>query len=280
MAKYQRTGSKEEKAEAEASRRRKESPERPQADQAMTADGGPSGFPFRPPLERHAAELAGAGSDEQRHRIAMHLQRSYGNSYVQRLVNHMQLAPGVPAVQMAGPTETEAVPATTEAPTAEAATVTSAGAEGASETAAPGVTSAGAEGASAQAPAETTAAVEAGARPAEEPRVAALRGMWDAAVVGPIGRAYEALAADPPDAGRAAESLASTEAPIRAVKDAYVGTEPAFSMLAGFYQYVARRVEELRPHVAAPLPLEQIRDALNPSSEGMSGWLSRVAELM
>ena len=124
MARYQRTSSKEEKAEAR--RVHKETAQQPSYDQAMTAGEGVFDFSAIPSLERDAVVLAGAGSDEQRHRIAMHLQRSYGNSYVQRVVDRIQLAPGVPAVQMVGETETEAVTASTEAPAATPAATTGA----------------------------------------------------------------------------------------------------------------------------------------------------------
>ncbi len=45
-----------------------------------------SDTPFQPPVERHATWLAGAHSYEQRANLVVHLQQSYGNAYVQRLL--------------------------------------------------------------------------------------------------------------------------------------------------------------------------------------------------
>jgi hypothetical protein len=43
--------------------------------------------PFQPQMDTHAALLANARSDTQRASLVMHLQRTYGNRYVQRLLN-------------------------------------------------------------------------------------------------------------------------------------------------------------------------------------------------
>ena len=43
--------------------------------------------PFQPQMDTHAALLAKALSDTQRASLVMHLQRTYGNRYVQRLLN-------------------------------------------------------------------------------------------------------------------------------------------------------------------------------------------------
>ncbi len=42
--------------------------------------------PFRPSMDQHAALLARAHSDEHRANLVLHLQRTYGNTYVQRLL--------------------------------------------------------------------------------------------------------------------------------------------------------------------------------------------------
>ena len=126
-------------------------------------------------------------------------------------------------------------------------------------------------------PTATTDA-EAPAAGLDETRMAVLRALWEATVVRPIREAYEALAGATPDARRAVDSLGSTEAPLSAMKEAYRGTEPAFSVLSGFYQYIARKIEELRPHVGQPRPLEQIRESINPSGETMPVWFNRVTQ--
>jgi hypothetical protein len=43
--------------------------------------------PFRPRMDQHTALLAAAHSDESRANLVLHLQRTYGNQYVQRLLN-------------------------------------------------------------------------------------------------------------------------------------------------------------------------------------------------
>jgi hypothetical protein len=45
--------------------------------------------PFRPQVDQHAALLAAAQSNERRANLAIHLQQTYGNRYVQRLLNSM-----------------------------------------------------------------------------------------------------------------------------------------------------------------------------------------------
>jgi len=124
----------------------------------------------------------------------------------------------------------------------------------------------------------TTTEAEAPAAGLDETRMTALRALWEATVVGPIREAYEALAGDTPDAERAITSLASTNAPLSAMRGAYTGVEPASSVLSGFYQYIARKVEELRPHVGQPRPLEQIRESINPNGETMPVWFNRVTQ--
>ena len=125
---------------------------------------------------------------------------------------------------------------------------------------------------------ETATAEAPAATGLDETRAAALRAIWEASVVRPIEQAYEALAGETPDAEGAITSLASVEAPLGAIKNAYQGVEPAFSRLSGFYQFIARKVEELRPHTRAPLPLEQIREGINPSGETLPAWLGRISE--
>jgi hypothetical protein len=47
--------------------------------------------PFRPPAEKHAAMLSNAESSEERANLAMQLQQTYGNRYVQRLMRSMKI---------------------------------------------------------------------------------------------------------------------------------------------------------------------------------------------
>ncbi len=56
-------------------------------DQLKAADEGTVDFLGAPSVDRHAALLAGALSDSQRANLVIRLQQSYGNAYVQRLLN-------------------------------------------------------------------------------------------------------------------------------------------------------------------------------------------------
>ena len=56
-------------------------------DQLKAPDEGIVGFSAEPSVERHAALVANAHSDTQRATIVTQLQQSYGNAYVQRLLN-------------------------------------------------------------------------------------------------------------------------------------------------------------------------------------------------
>jgi hypothetical protein len=58
-----------------------------QYDQFKAADEGIADLIGGPSVDRHAALLAAAHSDEQRANLVMQLQQSYGNAYVQRLLN-------------------------------------------------------------------------------------------------------------------------------------------------------------------------------------------------
>ena len=56
-------------------------------DQLKAPDEGSVDFQAEPSLEKHTALLANARSDKQRANIVTQLQQSYGNAYVQRLLN-------------------------------------------------------------------------------------------------------------------------------------------------------------------------------------------------
>jgi hypothetical protein len=70
----------------EESRHKKKSPQ-PLYDQLKAPDEGTVDFSVEPSLERHAALLVDTHSDEQRANLVTQLQQSYGNAYVQRLLN-------------------------------------------------------------------------------------------------------------------------------------------------------------------------------------------------
>ncbi len=52
-----------------------------------------TGTPFRPPMDEHAALLAQARSDGERANQLLHLQRTYGNLYVESLLNSTAIRP-------------------------------------------------------------------------------------------------------------------------------------------------------------------------------------------
>jgi hypothetical protein len=54
-------------------------------------DDGVADFQVGPSFDRHAALLAGANTDAQRSDLATHLQKTYGNRYVQRLVESLNV---------------------------------------------------------------------------------------------------------------------------------------------------------------------------------------------
>ena len=56
-------------------------------DQLKSPDEGTVGFQAEPSLEKHTALLANSHSDKQRASLVIQLQQSYGNAYVQRLLN-------------------------------------------------------------------------------------------------------------------------------------------------------------------------------------------------
>jgi hypothetical protein len=61
--------------------------QQPLYDQLKAQDEGIVDFQAEPSLERHTALLTDAHSDRQRTNLVMRLQQSYGNAYVQRLLN-------------------------------------------------------------------------------------------------------------------------------------------------------------------------------------------------
>jgi hypothetical protein len=61
------------------------------SDRLKAPDEGMVGSQFEPAFDRHAALLGGASTDVQRASLAIHLQQTYGNQYVQRLVESIKV---------------------------------------------------------------------------------------------------------------------------------------------------------------------------------------------
>jgi hypothetical protein len=77
--------SREDKAEVETKRSLRRAQSQPVYEQ-VGEFGQTIETPFRPRSEEHAALLAATQSAEQRAELALNLQRTYGNAYVQRLI--------------------------------------------------------------------------------------------------------------------------------------------------------------------------------------------------
>lgn len=60
-------------------------------DQYKSPYEGVTDFNSEPSFDRHVALLASANTDAQRANRAIHLQKTYGNQYVQRLVETMKV---------------------------------------------------------------------------------------------------------------------------------------------------------------------------------------------
>jgi hypothetical protein len=107
-------------------------------------------------------------------------------------------------------------------------------------------------------------APEAGAG-VDKARLAALKVMFEAAVVGPMRKAYEVMGGDKPDAQAGQKYLQTSYEVLLSLLEPYKGVEPMFSRLVVLGNMMHVWGAQLRPHVgAAAIPLSQIRDDLNP----------------
>ena len=122
-----------------------------------------------------------------------------------------------------------------------------------------------------------TPAAEAGV---DEARLAALRAMWDAAVVGPLREAYEALAADRPDASLAQEKVGQSSRILVSVREAYPPDSVPRDRLGGLYNYTVALFAMLGQHTRVTYPLTDIRDGLNPDVAPLASWIGGAAEVM
>lgn len=91
MAEHQRVYRKE---ELEEESRRKKKAQQPLYDQPKATDEGRFDFQVEPSVDRHAALLADVCSDEQQVSLVTQLQQSYGNAYVQRVMERIQAEKG------------------------------------------------------------------------------------------------------------------------------------------------------------------------------------------
>jgi len=130
-----------------------------------------------------------------------------------------------------------------------------------------------------QATAEATAEAKAPTTEAglDKTRLAALKAMFEAAVVKPMGETYEALGGGKPDVNKAYNTLLSIVAILRGVIPSYKGVEPTYSRLIGFtMQFEAIRLN-LEPHLKMEgRPLSELREKINPKGDLMSAWLPTI----
>ncbi len=114
----------------------------------------------------------------------------------------------------------------------------------------------------------------------DEARLAAFRAMWDAAVVGPLREAYEALAADRPDASVAQEKVGQSNRIIATVREAYPRDSVPHDRLGGLYNYTMALFAMLGQYTRVTYPLTDIRDGLNPDVTPLASWIGGAAEVM
>ena len=80
----------EKQEELEEESRHKKKAQQPLYDQLKTPDEGVVDFSVEPSIERHANLLTKLHSEEQRASLVTQLQQSYGNAYVQRVIERIQ----------------------------------------------------------------------------------------------------------------------------------------------------------------------------------------------
>lgn len=99
----------------------------------------------------------------------------------------------------------------------------------------------------------------------DKARLAALKAMFDAAIVGPMRKAYEVTGGDKPDAQAGLNHLQTSYEVLLSLLKPYKGVEPLYSRLVNLGNMMNVWAALLKPHVgAAAVPLSQIREDLNP----------------
>ncbi len=99
----------------------------------------------------------------------------------------------------------------------------------------------------------------------DKARLAALKAVFEAAIVGPMRKAYEVMGGDKPDAQAGEKHLQTSYEVLLSLLEPYKGVEPMYSRLIILGNMMHVWGAQLRPHVgAAAIPLPQIREDLNP----------------
>ncbi|MFP3898130.1 MAG: hypothetical protein ACLFVD_02345 [Dehalococcoidia bacterium] len=272
-------------------RKRKKVSQRPY-DQLSASGDGVTDVAGPGLVERHAALLAKTQSDEQRASTLTQLQQSYGNAYVQEVMEHIQSEtfPRQDACQRGteagkGLNLHEWAPGLRQrdnirmpqAPGGPAGNVLT------SQTDSTGQRTQEEQhisvGAKPQVPALQ--------RQEAAPTAPSSRETWRGGVIGSIKEAYDCLKKDPPDTNFALILLHGSRDYLEKVKQAYgpggpTGkTEPAYWLLNAFGNYVEAHIQDITAHAFVKAkPFEKVREDLNPNSKEMKTQIDAIAKAM
>ena len=275
----------------EKQHQRKKAPQRPYDQLSATADGA-TALAGRETVQSHAALLANAHSDEQRASTLTHLQQSYGNAYVQEVMERIQIETSprqgtyqqateagkdldphelAPGLRQRGDT---LVPQASGGPAGNVLT---------------GQTDSRGQRTGDEQPISVGAALQAPALQRQEAAATApsSREIWREGVIASIKEAYDSLKKDPPDTDFALILLHGSRDYLEKVKQAYgpggrTGkTEPAYWLLNAFGHYIGAHIQDITAHaVVKAKPFEKVREDLNPNSKEMKTQIDAIAKAM
>jgi hypothetical protein len=262
--------------EKEEAGRHKKAPQ-PVYDQLKVPDEGVADFQVGSSFDTHAALLGGANTDAQRSDLAMHLQKTYGNRYVQRLVESTRVEAKLIVNSPDDEYEREAdrvADAVTRTPASSVQRQVEPEEEEEEEEEEPIQTKM--SRIQRQPATETKAEAPKAEAGIDKSRVAALKVMFEAAVVGPCRTAYKALKQEKPDPSSAYENVHNAVDVIRGMMTSYKGVEPMYSRLVATANVLLGVTNALRPHIGDRRPLTEISDDLNPDGKIMPRYFRAV----
>jgi hypothetical protein len=272
--------------EKEEAGRHKKAPQ-PVYDQLKVPDEGVADFQVGSSFDTHAALLGGANTDAQRSDVAMHLQKTYGNRYVQRLVESTKVQAKLIVNSPDDEYEREAdrvADAVTRTPASSVQRQVEPEEEEEEEEEEPIQTKM--SRIQRQAATETKAEAPKAEAPAAEKgldkaRLAALKALWDAVIVTRVRETYQALDRKTPDIklayGKVDEAAKTTDT----IRNAYPVESMSRARLTGFYLLLRAKHGELGEHLQVEkVPLAKIRDGFNPDTGDMKQWIEVVKGLL
>jgi hypothetical protein len=236
----------------------------PVYDQQKAPDEGVADFQVGSSFDTHAALLGGANTDAQRSDLAMHLQKTYGNRYVQRLVESTKVQAKLTVGSPDDEYEREAdkvADVVTRVPVSSVQCQVEPEEEEEEEEEEPIQTKM--SRIQRQAATETKAEAPKAKAGIDKSRVAALKVMFEAAVVRPCQTAYKALKQEKPDPSSAYENMHTALDVIKSMMTSYEGVEPMYSRLVATGNALLNYTNALRPHMGDTRPLTEIREDLN-----------------